>query len=781
MAPPAGIKQIPGQLRSALSTAFPEINATKFWEFVLNSKAHKKRIITKLTDEEGLLKVLTGITTDYHNTTKAKVDAAKAKATKVKKTAWADVSLTYRNAFKSQYGDAERCTYTDLTYNMGNHFFFLTTEEFAERHSHGDLETAGPVCAVLPGTMDEFSNTDNEELQAIAARYRVQQVTLTIADTDDHIPRDASALIMQLSRTEDIVYAPDIVVVQRPAVEYTEISIRIIKHKLSAQQWEKVTKPHGFRDYIYSTVNKDYLYPHIPPAPTKLQKYTHLDKESLVQYGIIRVYTKYRRKVMNLSNPKKGLYVYLHTKPGEKDTIHEIIRMPRHQDLDDTLTTSNRLGEIACGVVPTARGYALRVEAGDLGKAKTILDPQLAADVGPELMAMNVSEAEYQYLLKGLPLDLSMNDAVTLMKKALGVRVRPVRFIKGREKTAGTILHIVTAGPMPRDSFQLEGSKTHALIRPFVKQKPSTKWSKALARHNPHGLIREEDRRGLDDYYDDDDDDDNDDHHDDDIIDTHHNGGTWADQQERDQSAWRSPRVVPPPQVVPPPTRTAQRRPASVTTFANATVYDVEPQQQCKRRPTFPDHDVEEMDDLSAGGIPLDLIPGIFSATAPPSPIGATATTCSDVLAPLMMPAAITQQPTDDAFARLAAAEAALHAMTIENQATTEQLNRNIAQVTDSLADLTTKFYEQTRTTNQLMQSMQAQISSMAAVMQRLDARLAAEPIPPPHAGELAGPAPAQALLAQQPPPFSADLVLPDADAQAAASAATVNSSDTDL
>ena len=83
-----------------------------------------------------------------------------------------------------------------------------------------------------------------------------------------------------------------------------------------------------------------------------------------------------------------------------KDNEHELIRAPRHANEDEVSALSERIGDLARGVVPTPQGWAVRVRKLDFPQASSIVDPDFAAEVGHDLMHMDPKESTHHYILK---------------------------------------------------------------------------------------------------------------------------------------------------------------------------------------------------------------------------------------------------------------------------------------------------------------------------------------------------------------------------------------------
>ena len=108
--------------------------------------------------------------------------------------------------------------------------------------------TAGPVAAVVPGRFAGHEKRNDH----ICARYRPQQVTLTVTDSGKHHTRDVQAIILQHGQLEqDVTYNPDILTAQRPPTQYVTLSVRLVKHKISNSVWDNIQKQtNGFKDSV---------------------------------------------------------------------------------------------------------------------------------------------------------------------------------------------------------------------------------------------------------------------------------------------------------------------------------------------------------------------------------------------------------------------------------------------------------------------------------------------------------------------------------------------------
>ena len=151
-------------------------------------------------------------------------------------------------------------------------------------------------------------------------------------------------------------------------------------------------------------------------------------------------------------------------------------------------------------------GYAIRVNKQDVGRARAILDPDFAAAVGDELMAVDPNTTEHDHVLKGVPSTLDLTQVQKMFKQGLGYTIRPIRFLPCQQRGQNNV-EFIAVGPPPRESFQIAGMNTHATIVPYRTSQNHNKWEKALNRHGeneaePTDDFAEDGNHGRHDWHD---------------------------------------------------------------------------------------------------------------------------------------------------------------------------------------------------------------------------------------------------------------------------------------
>ena len=128
-------------------------------------------------------------------------------------------------------------------------------------------------------------------------------------------------------------------------------------------------------------LGKDAVNPNVPPAPTFQRDVNVMDKQTLAQYGVVHVLKTHVEHALRKGSPRKGILVYFFERGNEYD----IVKLPRRSSDEEAEDTAKKLDKLAKGIVVTPTGYAIRVKKEDVGRARTLLDPDFAAAVGDKM------------------------------------------------------------------------------------------------------------------------------------------------------------------------------------------------------------------------------------------------------------------------------------------------------------------------------------------------------------------------------------------------------------
>lgn len=443
--------------------------------------AHRRRLQSGRLDVNNIPKYVNSAVIAYCNEQQQRKDAAKLKHTKAN-IPFSEVHITYPDAFRTSSGIATRISHDNFDLSAKDVYFTTTIDQFIQRHlAHAGAYTNGPVAAVVPGDLENLRTYDNDNRNgAICERYRPLQINLAVSNTSQHIPHDTKAILLQFGQ-HDISYRPVFNIVDRPPLEYETLSVRIIKSKFSQATWDKIQTTSGFSDHMISTFGRQCLYPHASPHRTMTKMVQHRGLTTLHQYGYVHIHTGLVKEALSKSSPKKGVLVYY----SKKDDQHTIYKIPKTGNEDDATNMAERLGDIARGIVTTSQGYAIRVRAEDLPKAHAIASPDFVAAVGEELMRIHPRDTKHNYILKGVPSDISLLHACQIVKAALGITIKPVRYLRTNERDTNNI-HFISSGPPARTTFQLRGTNKHITIVPHVNNQSRNRWEAGFTKHDPH-------------------------------------------------------------------------------------------------------------------------------------------------------------------------------------------------------------------------------------------------------------------------------------------------------
>ena len=512
-----GLDLQPNAYKRAAHRVIREIDAGDFWLWITRSKPGQCKAIKKLQDEGKIGEIILSLKENFEEQTRTQRKAMEAKdetapgkgkgkgkgksnektgtndqgASKGKGKSKGkgfvinpekvdDYYMPFLKAFRNEDGTSAQHIRKEDDNNHASGISFGTPETLHNMLQQGGATVPYPKAYCIYGVMEQMHAADKDDIMMTA--YQAKQIQFPIANKRGETIVVLDAVLINVGATF-IDYKDAVAMVKEPQIAYTAMTMKIIKSQVDLKVFNNLKNGSNFDNYLEQVINKEWVYPHHKSWTSGAKPVTINGEIDEVFFGIFLVYNDKAQAALKRSGYKGAIIGY-----KQYDTTTTLITIPKKPTMKQALDQAKLIGELSLGIVyksvynANSNIWAIRVldDEAKVKQAKALLDPDLAAAVGP-LMATPESQGKL-YEVRNVDSNWDLKQVVKTIAET-GWNIRPERFIKSSSKNSNNILVFATCPPKQND-IRVQGSTRWLSIIEHAPPKPrKNAWDVVFTKH----------------------------------------------------------------------------------------------------------------------------------------------------------------------------------------------------------------------------------------------------------------------------------------------------------
>jgi hypothetical protein len=317
-----------------------------------------------------------------------------------------------------------------------------------------------------------FEDESKESRARLQERYHVSEAVLHFDDKGSL--NVVSCLVFQLGLEMVQVLTCTImkpVIVNSAVAKFTQISVQIPNLEGKAN-WKAKAEADFAKTGMLALGLENVFGDSVPKQTGYLENIPFKRTKIDIVIGKVLVKTEKLVEVWR----RNGLFGVL-LRPWQKDEFYAPLNLPGHVDLDEARDLAKNLGPLAYGIMTTAGGFAIRVEAEKKEQTRQKLHPELANAIGSEVLALAKCDA-VMLEVSGIPKHMPEVETVqsVSMRKGDGSlwTFEPLHLLHGAVNPPGRKTLLCKAAehpPHPVIPLQLPTAFYHVYIKEHVPPK----------------------------------------------------------------------------------------------------------------------------------------------------------------------------------------------------------------------------------------------------------------------------------------------------------------------